>query len=130
MVLILIPQRMLMLLTLCAAIVRVHILHTAVHIHAYYFDSCCPYIYLCKVVVPWISSSYSADNCRHQGHAGSKTLHQQNPPVLHWRCWLTQVDLYNGRKTVVVVFVDNWSRLFTRGISGRFLLTKTVSAMH
>jgi len=88
------------------------------------------HIYLCKVVVPWISSSYSADNCRHQGHAGSKTLHQQNPPVLHWRCWLTQVDLYNGRKTVVVVFVDNWSRLFTRGISGRFLLTKTVSAMH
>jgi len=47
MVLILIPQRMLMLLTLCGAIVRVHILHTAVHIHAYYFDSCCPYIYIC-----------------------------------------------------------------------------------
>jgi len=21
-----------------------------------------------------------------QGHAGSKTLHQQNPPVLNWRC--------------------------------------------
>ena len=27
---------------------------------------------------------------------GSKTLHQQNPPVLSWRCWLMQVDLYNG----------------------------------
>jgi len=26
------------------------------------------------------------------------TLHQQNPPVLNWRCRLTQVDLYNGRK--------------------------------
>ena len=35
--------------------------------------------------------------CRQQGHAGSKTLHQQNPPVLNWRCRLMQVDLYNGR---------------------------------
>ena len=25
-------------------------------------------------------------------------LHQQNPPVLSWRCQLTQVDLHNGRK--------------------------------
>jgi len=25
-------------------------------------------------------------------------LHQQNPPVLNWRCQLTQVDLYNGPK--------------------------------
>ena len=33
----------------------------------------------------------------------SKTLHPQNPPVLNWRCQLTQVDLYSGRKTVVVV---------------------------
>jgi len=32
--------------------------------------------------------------CHQQGHAGSKTLHQQNPPVINWRCWLTQVDLY------------------------------------
>jgi len=24
--------------------------------------------------------------------------HQQNPPVLNWRCRLTQVDLYNGCK--------------------------------
>jgi len=30
--------------------------------------------------------------CHQQGHAGSKTFHQQNPPVLNWRCWLTQVD--------------------------------------
>jgi len=30
-------------------------------------------------------------------HVVSKTLHQQNPPVLNWRRWLTQVDLYNGR---------------------------------
>ena len=26
-----------------------------------------------------------------------------NPPVLKWRCRLTQVDVYSGRKTVVVV---------------------------
>ena len=31
-----------------------------------------------------------------------KTLHQQHPPVFNWRCRLTQVDLYNGHKTVVV----------------------------
>jgi len=28
--------------------------------------------------------------CFQQGHAGSKTLQQQNPPVLNWRCRLTQ----------------------------------------
>ena len=33
-----------------------------------------------------------------QGLVGGKTLHKQNPPVLNWRCRLTQVDLYNGRK--------------------------------
>jgi len=38
-----------------------------------------------------------------QGNAGSKTLHPHNPSVLNWRCQLMQVDLYNGRKTVVVV---------------------------
>ena len=42
-------------------------------------------------------------SCHQQGHADSKTLHQQNPPILNWRCRLTQVDLYNGHKTVVVV---------------------------
>jgi len=43
--------------------------------------------------------------CSQHGHASSKTLHQQNPPVLNWRCWLMQVDLYNGHKMVVVVVV-------------------------
>jgi len=43
-----------------------------------------------------------------QGRAGSETLHQQNPPVRNWRCRvliliLTQAELYNGRKTAVVV---------------------------
>jgi len=52
------------------------------------------------------SSPYSKHaDCHQQGHAGSKTLHQQNPPVLNWRCQLTQVDLYDGRKIVVVVVV-------------------------
>jgi len=36
---------------------------------------------------------------------GSKTFHQQNPPVLYWRCRLTHVSLYNGPKTAVVVVV-------------------------
>jgi len=43
--------------------------------------------------------------CRQQRHAGSNTLHQQNPPVVNWRCRLTQVDLYNGRNTMAVVVV-------------------------
>ena len=38
-----------------------------------------------------------------QGHAGSKTLHQQIPPVLNWGCRLMQVDLHNGHKMVAVV---------------------------
>jgi len=49
-------------------------------------------------------SQYIA-GCHQQGHVGSKTLHQQNPPVLDWRCRLTQVDLYNSRKTAIVVVV-------------------------
>ena len=46
-------------------------------------------------------SIFSAVLCRQREHAGSKTLHQQNPPVLNWRCRLTHADLYNGRKTRV-----------------------------
>ena len=44
-----------------------------------------------------------------QRHAGSKTLHQQIPPVAKsWRCRVMQVDLdqHNGHKTVVVVVVS------------------------
>ena len=33
-----------------------------------------------------------------QGHAGSKSLLWQNPPVLTWESQLTQVDLYNAMK--------------------------------
>ena len=48
----------------------------------------------CVIRMRWLPSAMAR---------GSKTLHQQNPlPVLNWRCRLTQTDLYNGRKTVVV----------------------------
>ena len=40
-------------------------------------------------------------NCCHQRHAGSKTLLQQNPPVLNWACQLTEVDQYNVYKMAV-----------------------------
>jgi len=52
-----------------------------------------------------LSHALIALGCHQQGHAGSKTLHQQNPPVLNWRCQLTQVDLYNDCRMVVVVVV-------------------------
>jgi len=45
-------------------------------------------------------------SCRQQGHAGSKTSLQQNTPVLNGGCRLTQVVLYNGHKTIVVVVLD------------------------
>jgi len=51
---------------------------------------------------------------RQQGHAGSKTLHQQNPPVLNCMCLLTGVDLYNGRKTVV-----SWCYIYDNNESAR-----------
>ena len=44
-------------------------------------------------------------SCRQQGHVGSKTVLEQNPPVLNWKCHLMQVILYNGRKMVIVVVV-------------------------
>jgi len=31
-------------------------------------------------------------------------LFRQNPPVLNWGCWLTQVDLCNGYQMVVVIY--------------------------
>ena len=42
-------------------------------------------------------------SCHQRGHAGSKTLLRLNSPVLNWRCHLTQVDPYNGHRTVVCV---------------------------
>ena len=49
------------------------------------------------------SSKSECASCCQQGHVNSKTLLQQNPPVLNCGCWLTQVVLYIGRKTVVVI---------------------------
>ena len=49
---------------------------------------------------------------RQHRHSVSKTLHQQNSPVLNWTCRLIKVGLYNGRKMVdavvvaVYVFID------------------------
>ena len=54
---------------------------------------------------PVSSPQSECAGCRQQGHAGSKTLHQQNNPVLNRRCQLMQVDLYNGHKMVVVIAV-------------------------
>ena len=50
-----------------------------------------------------------SSQCRQQGLTGSKTFHQQNPPVLNWRCRIIQVDLYNGHKTTVVVVCQVWA---------------------
>jgi len=72
--------------------------HTHYHIYRkWYGDSACNTAEEISIVfcLIWM--------CYQQGHAGSKTLFQQNPPVLNWGCQLTQVVLYNGRKTVVVV---------------------------
>jgi len=44
-------------------------------------------------------------SCCHQGNAGSKTVLQENPPVLNCGCWLKQVVLHNGHKMVVAVVV-------------------------
>ena len=47
-------------------------------------------------------------SCHQQGHAGSETLLQQNPPVLNWECQLMQFVLHNGHKKMVVVAVDRF----------------------
>jgi len=63
----------------------------------------------------------SASNCypdllpfHQQERAGSKTWHQQNPPVLNWKCQLTQVDLYSGLETVVVLVAAQLLCLYLR----------------
>ena len=59
--------------------------------------------YLSRVCHGMETVQFECASCHQQGNARSKTLLQQNPPVLNWGCRLTQVVLYNGRKTVVVV---------------------------
>jgi len=43
---------------------------------------------------------------------GSKTLHQQDLPVLNWKCWL-----YNGRETVAVGVERHLFLAFCTGLS-------------
>ena len=52
-----------------------------------------------------IFSQSECASCHQQGRAGSKTLLQQNPPVINWGSRLMQVILYNDRKTLVVVSI-------------------------
>jgi len=63
------------------------------------YSSCNMVVLLRYMETAWItllsttpaSSLYSEyAGCPQKRHAG--TLHQQNPPVLNWRCRLTQVD--------------------------------------
>jgi len=42
-----------------------------------------------------MSISKCASHC-HQGHVGSKTVLQQNLPVLNWECRLRQIDTCKG----------------------------------
>jgi len=51
--------------------------------------------------IPASSPQSECAGCHQQGHVGSKTLHQLNPPVLNWRCRLTQLDLHEWCKMVV-----------------------------
>ena len=53
----------------------------------------------------WVGRVITA--CSQQRHAGSKTLRQQNPPILNWRYRLTQIDLYNGRKNGFLMSHDS-----------------------
>jgi len=57
---------------------------------------------------PASSPESECAGCRQQRHAGSKTLHQQNPPVLNWRCRLTHDDVYSGRRTAVGWLRQQW----------------------
>jgi len=58
-----------------------------------------------------------------QGHADSKTLLQQNPPVLNWGYQMTPVDLYRGCKTVVCVCINTENRIAIIQVMGYFAQT-------
>jgi len=68
-----------------------------------------------KTKVAFKNYSYSNSSFM-QVHVDSKTLHQQNPPVLNGRYRLTQVDLYNGRKMMAVVVVVLISNICTSNV--------------
>jgi len=63
-------------------------------------------------------------SCYQQEHAGSKTLLQQNPPVINFGCQLIQMVLYNSHKTLIVVVRIHHDTLFTaRRIASAVLAT-------
>jgi len=69
---------------------------------------------------------------RWQRHVGSKTVHQQNPPVLNWRCSLTQVDMYNGHKMAVVPVVNlttHYRRCLNSNVSDDASMNYLVTAL-
>jgi len=68
-----------------------------------------------KTKVAFKNYSYSISSFM-QVHVDSKTLHQQNPPVLNGRYRLTQVDLYNGHKMMAVVVVVLISNICTSNV--------------
>ena len=51
-----------------------------------------------RIVVSFLKPEFVG--CSQQGQVDSKTLLQQNPPVLNWRC---QQDMYDGHKMIAVV---------------------------
>jgi len=63
-------------------------------------------------------------------HAGSRTLHQQNPPFINWQCRLMQVDLYNGCKTVVVVLCYNTIKCNYESVWSALYATCEVNTKH
>ena len=70
-----------------------------------------------------IASSLQSEcaSCRQQGHVGSKTLLQQNLPVLNCECQLLPVDLYNEHKTTLLIVIA-----FDNRCQGYWLLVKVL----
>jgi len=67
---------------------------------------CVSFVHMHSMEMVWVAAlRRTVSRCHQQEHVGSRTLLQQNPPVLNWRCRLTQVVLCNGRKTVVVYII-------------------------
>ena len=78
----------------------------------YIFSFCCYHFgfeieLFCENICQWLKVIKVRRQCRK--HSWGELQLQRllpNPPVLNWRCRLTQVDLYNGRKTVVVLLLS------------------------
>ena len=58
------------------------------------------------------------------GAPSSKSLHQQNPPVLNWRCRLTQVACIMAvKRWLLLVTFLNSGLLFVLSVFGSFCFT-------